>query len=75
MQAEARSKSAESDDKKHGYKGAVGRQGQQGLLCWPYKKSNCVKNVFIDYLGIIFICGMIDPWTLFTGGTGECFII
>ncbi len=36
----------------------VGRQGQQGLLCWPYKKLNCVKNVCIDYLGIIFICVM-----------------
>ncbi len=36
----------------------VGRQGQQGLLCWPYKKLNSVKNVFIDYLGIILICVM-----------------
>ncbi len=36
----------------------MGRQGKQGLLCWPYKKCNCVKNVFIDYLGIIFICVM-----------------
>ncbi len=35
----------------------VGRLGQQGLLCWPYKKK-CVKNLFIDYLGIIFICVM-----------------
>ncbi len=36
----------------------VGRQGQRGLLCWPYKKYNWVKHVFIDYLTIIFICVM-----------------
>ncbi len=37
----------------------VGHQGQQGPLCWPYKKKkNCVKNIFCDYLGIIFICVM-----------------
>ncbi len=36
----------------------VDRQGQQGLLCWPYKKCNCVKKKCIDYLGIILICVM-----------------
>ncbi len=35
----------------------AGRQEKQGLLCWPYKKYNCVKNIFID-LDIIFICVM-----------------
>ncbi len=39
-------------------KPVVGRQGQQGLLCWPYKKLNCENLFCIDYLGIIFICVM-----------------
>ncbi len=35
----------------------VGCQGQQGFLSWAYK-NKIVNNVFIDYLGIIFICVM-----------------
>ncbi len=34
-----------------GLNAVVGRQG-------PYKKYNCVKNFFLDYLAIIFISVM-----------------
>ncbi len=38
-----------------------GPSGAAGLsLFWPYRKYNCVKNVFIEYLGIIFNCVMYD---------------
>ncbi len=46
----------------------VDRQGWQDLLCWPYKKLNCVKNVFIDYLAIIFICVMLPRISLVEAG-------
>ncbi len=34
-------------------------RGSRGTLsAGPIKKKNCVKNIFIDYLGIILICVM-----------------
>ncbi len=53
----------------------VGRQGQQGLLVWPYIKYNCVKNVFIYYLGIIFICVMSTKLSMISLVEGELEIL